>query len=287
MSPIVAVKQFLKELSNKNRSKGTIDEYQKDLMMFLRHLQQEGVEDIDDVVGSNMTSYLDKLINERSYKASSRNRQMNTIRSFFKYCKKAGFIQQNHAEHLERLEEEKVERVFLTSNEVTTLVGAIEHPLVRLVIVTLFFTGARITECLSLELEDIDFDQKTIFIKNGKGKKSRRLPLHPELEKALKHYIEGWRVRMDSKKLFLTGRSGNLSDVYVNRILKETVDRLGWNKKVTCHVLRHSFASELVHKNVNIVAVKELLGHSSLKTTSGYAHIMNQDIEDAIQQLAL
>ncbi|MBP1934408.1 tyrosine-type recombinase/integrase [Ammoniphilus resinae] len=283
----MATKYFIQNLINKNKSIGTVQEYQKDLKMVLGDLQKEDVFDIKDVRGSHLASYLDNLMKERNYKPSSRNRQMNTLRSFFKFCKKAGIVNENPAEHLERLEEEKVERVFLTSDEVNTLVETIEHPLIRLVVITLFFTGARIAECLSLELDDIDFSQKTILIRKGKGNKSRTIPLHPELEKALNHYIEVWRIRTKSEKLFLTERSGNLSDVYVNRVLKETVENLKWDKKVTCHVLRHSFASALVQKNVHIVAVKELLGHASLKTTSGYAHIMKQDMEEAIQRLAL
>lgn len=283
----ITVQHFIQDLRNKKRSIGTVNEYQKDLIMFLAHLQQKGVTQVKEVNGSHMASYLDNLIGMRNYKASSRNRQMNTLRSFFKFCKKAEIIEVNHAEHLERLEEEKVERVFLTSNEVNTLIEAIVHPLIKLVIITLFFTGARISECLNLELDDIDFKKKALLIRNGKGNKSRTLPLHPELEFALQNYINRWRVDSNTNKLFLTERSGKLSDVYVNRVLKETVKKLKWDKKITCHVLRHSFASELVRKNVHIVAVKELLGHASLKTTSGYAHIQKESVEEAIQKLAL
>lgn len=283
----ITVQHFIQDLRKKNRSIGTVNEYQKDLIMFLAHLQRKGVTQVKDVKGSHMVSYLENLIEMRNYKASSRNRQMNTLRSFFKYCKKAGIIEVNHAEHLERLEEEKVERVYLTSNKVNTLIEAIEHPLIKLVIITLFFTGARISECLNLELDDIDFKKKALLIRKGKGNKSRTLPLHPELAFALQNYINRWRVDSDTNKLFLTERSGKLSDVYVNRVLKETVKKLKWDKKITCHVLRHSFASELVRKNVHIVAVKELLGHASLKTTSGYAHIQKESVEEAIQKLAL
>ncbi|MCM3116311.1 tyrosine-type recombinase/integrase [Neobacillus sp. MER 74] len=283
----IAVQHFLQDLRNKNKSMGTVNEYQKDLNMFLSYLQKEGVNQVKEVKGSHMASYLENLIKVRNYKPSSRNRQMNTLRSFFKFCKKAGIVDVNYAEYLERLEEGKVDRVFLTSEEVKTLIQAIEHPLIKLVIITLFFTGSRISECLNLELGDIDFEQKILLIRKGKGNKSRTLPLHPDLESALKDYINRWRVDCNTNKLFLTERSGKLSDVYVNRVLKETVKKLKWDKKITCHVLRHSFASALVQRSVHIVAVKELLGHASLKTTSGYAHIQRESVEEAIQRLAL
>jgi site-specific recombinase XerD len=282
-----AFSQFVQALTKKKKSLGTIKEYQKDLKMFLDYLPQKGDCPIEEVNDSHLASYLDTLVKIRNYKASSRNRQMNTLRSFFKFCKKEGILKENPAEYLERLEEERVERIFLSSKEVDLLIKAIEHPLIKIVIITLFYTGARISECLNLEMDDIDFERKTLCIRNGKGNKPRSIPLHQELEIVLKQYIDDWRVSSNSNKLFLTERSGKLSDVYVNRILKETVLRLNWDKKVTCHVLRHSFASALVQKNVHIVAVKELLGHVSLKTTSGYAHIQKECVEEAIRKLAL
>jgi site-specific recombinase XerD len=283
----IACLQFVEALKDKGKSPGTIKEYQKDLKMFLEYLPEKGDCLVKVIKGSHLASYLVTLVNERKYKASSRNRQMNTLRSFFKFCKKAGIIKENPAEYLERLGEDRVERVFLSSKEVDVLIKAIDHPLIKLVILTLFFTGARISECLNLQVDDVDFERKLLFIRNGKGNKARQIPLHQELERVLKQYIDGWRVSSNSNKLFLTERSGKLSGVYVNSILKETANKLRWNKNITCHVLRHSFASALVQKNVHIVTVKELLGHVSLRTTSGYAHIQKESVEEAISKLAL
>lgn len=279
--------QFLNELQRQEKSLGTIKEYQKDLKMFLTYLTQQRQRPIEQVLEGDLVAYLDYLIKERHYLPSSRNRQMNTLRSFFKYCKRVGILKENPAEYLELIEVVKTECISLVSEEVDELVKAVDHPLIKLVILTLFFTGARINECLSLEVRDIDFDQKTLFIRNGKGNKFRLMPLHRDLEKLLKKYIEGWRVSSDSNKLFLTERSGGLSAVYVNRVLKETVEKLKWDKKVTCHVFRHSFASILVNNSANILAVQQLLGHVSLNTTSGYLHIQQQTVEETIQKLAL
>ena len=85
----------------------------------------------------------------------------------------------------------------------------------------------------------------------------------------------------------MTERTNSLSDVYVNKVLKETVEKLKWDKHVTCHVLRHSFASALVQNNVNIVAVQQLLGHANLKTTSSYTHIHQQTVDEGIETLTI
>lgn len=287
MGILYEVDQFNQYLSNKGRSNGTIKEYSKDLGMLAQYLKLEKGEDfsLKQVTTKELDSYLDMLVTKKGYKPSSRNRQLNTIRSFYKYCIKDDHIEKNMTIKLELLEVETVEQCFLTIDEVKELLVAIKHPLIKLVVCTLFYTGLRINECLSLTVEDVDFNANTVTVQNGKGNKKRIVPLNNELKPHLKLYIEKWRVKQHSNKLFLTNRTGKLSDVYVNKILKDAVRQLKWDKKVTCHVLRHSFASALVDQNVNIVAVKELLGHASLTTTSGYTHIQRETVEEAIQKI--
>ncbi len=152
---------------------------------------------------------------------------------------------------------------------------------------TLIYTGLRITECLDLELADVDFQQDTITVRHGKGNKQRVIPLHSELKMYLQNYVQKWRVKGKTERLFLTERINNLSDVYVNKVLKETVEKLKWDKHVTCHVLRHSFASALVQNNVNIVAIQQLLGLANLKTTSSYTHIHQQTVDEGIETLTI
>lgn len=277
---------FLKEL---RRSEGTRREYNKDLIQLQKYLENVYNKrlEVSDVTEADLENYLTFLMTEKGYKPSSRNRQMNTIRSFFKFCLRMNIIENNPAEVLVRLEEAPRNPVFLKPTEVNELVNAIKHPLIKLVIFTLFHTGLRINECLELKLSDVNFAENKITVRNGKGNKKRVIPLHKDLKIQLEHYIEKWRVKSKSEKLFITERTGSLSDVYVNKILKETVRNLGWNKNVTCHVLRHSFASALLKNNVSIVAVKELLGHENIKTTSSYAHIHQEDIEEGIQTLSI
>jgi site-specific recombinase XerD len=284
-----AIQEFKNYLKERNRSESTINEYSKDLEMFshfLSSIKKEAIS-LSQVKSSDLTAYLDMLVVNKRYKPQSRNRQMNSLRSFFKFCKKRDLIDKNPAESLEPISVEHTERSFLNNDEVNQLIITIDHRLIKLVVLTLFYTGLRITECLSLKLEDIDFTNNRLIVQKGKGNKKRIIPLHNELKGVLQSYIDKWRVKGPSNLLFLTERSGKLSDVYVNKVLRDTVHKLGWKKKITCHLLRHSFASALVKNNVNIVAVKELLGHASLKTTSVYTHIQQQCMVDAIRTLEL
>lgn len=274
---------------NKQLSVGTLKEYNKDMTAFKAFLQNKYTEyfDIRQIKEQDLNDYLTMLTAVKGYKPSSRNRQMNTLRSFFKFCKQKNLVETNPAEYLQRLKEPPRQAVFLTSKEVGELIPAINHSLIQLVVLTLFYTGLRITECLELELTDVDFQQNTITVKHGKGDKCRVIPLHSELKIHLQAYIQNWRIKGKTERLFLTERTNSLSDVYVNKVLKETVEKLKWDKHVTCHVLRHSFASALVQNNVNIVAVQQLLGHANLKTTSSYTHIHQQTVDEGIETLTI
>jgi len=175
-----------------------------------------------------------------------------------------------------------LERTFLCDEEFEQLVSVITHSLVKVLIYTLFMTGLRIKEALDLTLEDVDFTANVIRVKHGKGNKSRVVPISDRLLPILRHYVDVSRPNCDSSNFFATKVSGQLSASMANKTLKQAVSQLGWNKHVTCHVLRHSFASHLVRHNVNIVRVQKLLGHASLKTTSIYTHATMDELSEAV-----
>lgn len=163
--------------------------------------------------------------------------------------------------------------------------GAIDHDLIQLVVLVLYLTGLRISECLSLTTDTVDLDQKVIHVVAGKGNKDRLIPISDKLLPLLQHYLEHERPDTDSNLFFCTKKTGKLSDVYVNRVLADAVKKLGWKKKVTAHILRHSFASQLVKKDVNLVQIQKLLGHSSLKVTSIYTHSNLEQLSVAVNCL--
>ncbi|SKC57252.1 Site-specific recombinase XerD [Maledivibacter halophilus] len=90
---------------------------------------------------------------------------------------------------------------------------------------------------------------------------------------------------MNSDNFFATKKTGSLSAAYVNRVLNDTTKKLRWNKNISAHILRHSFASNLIKNGVNLVHVQKLLGHSNLKVTSVYTHANMEDLNRAINVL--
>ena len=146
-------------------------------------------------------------------------------------------------------------------------------------------TGLRISECLSLTLDDVDLDKSMIRVIQGKGGKDRNVPINQTLLPLLKDYRNNWRDAYGSDLFFATKKSGSLSNSYINTVIRNTVKKLGWKKQVSCHTLRHSFASSLVKKKVGLVEIQKLLGHSSLKVTSVYTHVDMDQLNEAVNAL--
>ncbi|OOP67717.1 tyrosine-type recombinase/integrase [Heyndrickxia oleronia] len=278
---------YLEGLRAKNASGETISGYKKDLDMINRFLEEKynGLVMLEDIQTQDLEDYLLMLSNERNYQPASVNRHLCTMRSFYNYAVKRGWTTFHAAAPIDAMKAPKKERTFINVEEYHELVEAIDHPIIKIIVQFLFFTGLRITECLTLTLDDVDLVSRMIHVKHGKGDKERKVPLSGKLVPLLIDYKENIRPFVDSDRFFALAKTGKVSDVYVNRILHETTEKLGWEKVVTCHVLRHSFASNLVKNNVHVVHIQKLLGHSDLKTTSRYVHANQEQLAEAISVL--
>jgi site-specific recombinase XerD len=276
---------FGKYQANIERSPVTIRAYHEDLSLLNRYLQVKynGPIYLEDISQEDVENYLFYLKEEKGYQPISRKRVLGSMRSFFSHAYKNEWCEKNVTAKLEPIKCQQKERHFLSEEEVNQFVHAIDHELIQLVAQTLYYTGMRISECLNLQVDEVNLEDNLIYVKQGKGNKDRIIPINPKLKKLLINYKEDWRVESDN--FFATKISGTLSTTSVARIFRETTKALGWKKKVTAHILRHSFASKLVKNNVHLVKISKLLGHSSLKTTSIYVHSHIDDLKDAVNTL--
>ena len=153
----------------------------------------------------------------------------------------------------------------------------------------MFYSGMRISEVTNLSKKDVHLDgnNKYIQVVGGKGNKDRKIPLSNKLEEILKHYVEEIRPTIDSDKFFCTERSGGLSNSYINREIRLAVERLPWgfDKNISAHNLRHSFASNLIANKAPLSSVKSLLGHQDLRVTSRYIHEDMEQLQDSVNLL--
>lgn len=281
-----AIQAFIKYLTVIERSKETISGYRKQLNYFNSYLERKYNCPVylEDISTTDIEDYLNYML-KKGNAASSRARSLYVLRSFYNYTCKIGLTEKNIPSFMENIKFQQKERTYLTNEEAMKFIEAIDNALIRYIVTALFYTGMRISECLNLKLADVDLDANIIHVIEGKGRKNRDIPICDKLHAKLLEYMNCCRSDIESDYFFATQVSGSVTPRYVNLIISDTIKELGWKKKVSAHTLRHSFASNLVKHNVNLVKIQKLLGHSSLKVTSVYTHSSMDELNDAVNML--
>ena len=281
-----AVEEFKEWLRLRKLSEETVRGYGMDVLQYYewRATSWNAPINVIELAPSDFEGYVAHLLHERNCQPRSVNRKLNGLSTFFECMIRKEYISKNPIIRLHRLKVIEQERVYLVAEEVEQILEAITHPVVNYFLKTMAFTGMRVSECRNLQLEHINFNEGYVLVVNGKGGKSRRIPLNEELAESLQYYNTTIRDA-DSPYFFALKRTGKVSAQYVNRLLREATERAGIKKHVTSHILRHSFASYLIKKGVHVAVIQKLLGHASLRTTSTYLHVDDTELVDAIGQV--
>jgi integrase/recombinase XerC len=219
--------------------------------------------------------FLAKLM--QGHSRSSIGRKLAAIRSFYRYLVRQGGVLQNPAELVSTPKREKRVPYHLTVDEVTALVEAPSgsDPLVlrdRAILELLYSSGLRVSELTGLDVSNIDLDSGLVKVL-GKGGKERIVPMGRHAVSAIFSYFEVLPPEGAGRAAFLNARGGRLTRRSVARVVDRHILRLATMKKVSPHTLRHTFATHLLESGVDLRAIQELLGHSSLSTTQKYTHV--------------
>lgn len=276
-----ALLEYATYLKGVDKADKTIKGYFQDLNFFEKWLLEEYncPTYLEDITIDDIEKFLRMLKEERDYKPSSRKRLSASIKMFYRYCFKKKLCRVDIAGQIEPIHVPQVEREFLTEEEVIDFVKAVDHKLAKVAILTMFYAGLRVSECLDLKVKDVDMEKKILRVIAGKGNKNRTIPICDKLLVIFKDY-NTWRE--DSEYFLTTKASGGFSRTRLTAIIRDTRRELKLEKKVTPHMFRHSFASRLVLKDVNIVNISKLLGHSDVKVTSIYMHTDMTQLEEAV-----
>lgn len=274
--------KFLEDLQLKNKSPQTINSYSKDIRFFQQFLEGHinGQVYIEDITEEDIEAYIKYLRNVRKLQPRSQNRYISSIRSMYNYAFKKRIIKVNVAQYIENVQYQRKERDYLNLQELEVLFAHIEHPLVKIAVMTMAYAGLRISELIDLKLSDVDLVNKTMKV-TGKGDKQRIVPISDTLHEILKDYLANLHPR-NSEYFFATKKTGRLSAQYVNKIIRESVKKAGITKKVSAHTLRHSFASHLIKSKVDVATLQRLLGHTNVRTTSVYLHTDYDQLKEAV-----
>ena len=167
--------------------------------------------------------------------------------------------------------------IVLSKSEVRIFIKAPKYLKHRLIIGMLYSCGLRSYELCDLKIEEVDFDRKTVFVRRKKGTYDRYVPLSDHLARGLKKYLdtENPHVWLFNSQVPKDGNPRAMTTNGLRWIIKENRSKLPSKKKITAHTLRHTYATHLLEDGLNLVSLKELLGHAHIETTLIYLHVAN------------
>ena len=271
---------FLQYLKYEKRySHHTLVAYEKDLSQFITYIDgQFSISDINEVAHFHIRSWL-ATMKDDGQSARTINRKLSSLNSYYKYLLRLGKAQKNPVRQLHSQKLPERLPSYLKEQETTHLLEAVDFEegfkgaTDRMICTLLYQTGMRRSELLNMKEQDIEWALKQVRIL-GKGNKERLVPLGPQLLQEIKDYIQEKRTIAgnDSPYLLVLDNGNQLYAGYVYRVVKKHLGMVTSLAKKSPHVLRHTFATQLLNNGANIQAIKDLLGHSSLAATQVYTH---------------
>lgn len=272
-------------------SENTLDAYIRDI----RKLRDYALNDLEGVspqtiTYDNIQEYIFQL-SKQKFSERSQARWISSIKAFFKFLLEEEVREDNPSALLEgpklglylpdTLTLADIEKIIVAVDKNTDL-GKRNHCIIEV----LYGCGLRVSELIDIKISNINFKESYIKI-NGKGNKSRFVPLALYTANLLKEYIHEVRSKVKVNKkhedtLFLNSRGTSMSRVIVFIIIKEITDKAGISKKISPHTFRHSFATHLLQNGADLRFIQEMLGHSSITTTGIYTHLKTEELRDVI-----
>ncbi len=288
------ISRFLDYLSvERGLARNTLEAYRRDLARYAAFLGDRGIGNATLADESMVSGFVGSLSASeyeegKRYRASSVARALAAVRTFHAFLLREGEASADPSEGVVR---PKVPRTLprpLTISEVESILavpGDADLPGLRdrAFLEVLYGAGLRISELVGLDVDDVDLDEGSVRVM-GKGSKERIVPLGRFAARAVKAYLTRARPSLARERsggaLFLNQRGGRLTRQGATKILKACARRAGLRKRVTPHMLRHSFATHLLEGGADIRVVQELLGHASLATTQIYTLVTGQRMRE-------
>ncbi|WP_298614499.1 tyrosine-type recombinase/integrase [uncultured Odoribacter sp.] len=271
---------FLSYLENVKRySPHTLHAYKEDLGQFLDYCATiKEVKDFPDITSKIIREWI-VILMSKGHKATTTRRKLSVLRTLFKYLMREGRLSEDPTETILLPKTGRRLPVFVPDYQMDELLdsdefqGGFRELRDRLVLLTAYYTGMRRSELVGLKVRDIDFAGKSLVI-TGKGNKQRLLPLANELLEDMQCYLEERekRVQQEHGYFFITDKGTPVYDKFIYRLVVRYLGKVTTLSKRSPHVLRHTFATQLLNNGACIEAIRALLGHTDLSATQIYTH---------------
>ncbi len=278
--PPPEVEQFCQYLRVRNYSAHTVESYALDLRVFFAHAGERP--------GKVTWRHVDRFVaqqHEQGLAATTINRRLNALKHFFDFLAAESTsapvnpVKPSHHVRTGRPLPKK-----LTGGQVRQLFARIGNEMDRTLFLLMLRCGLRVSEVARLKVSDVDWEQGALLIRQGKGRKDRRVYLSPDVVAGMKECLQLRPAKVPGERLFWNQkRQGQtLSIKGIQKKIERYANEAG--VKASCHSLRHTFASNLLEEGAAIVSIKEFLGHSSVASSERYARLSNQKVKQTYLQ---
>lgn len=278
------LEQYINYMESQNKSTNTIKSYTKDITAFFKYFNTNPT----TLTRNQITQYRDYLLNTKNIDAKSINRALSSLKSYNEFL-----VKQGHQDNLIVLSQDyiKIQKQLLSptntsKNEAIRFMEKVSknEPVRNYYIVRLLLnTGLRISEALSIELDNINFKKEYLKI-IGKGSKQRIIPLNKTAIEVIKLAIEdrkNYKYATNSSYLFVSNKGEKLESCTIERIFNK------YSNVITPHVCRHIFATNFLENGGSLKELQQILGHSSLETTQIYLHPSKNDLKKNVNNCAI
>lgn len=273
-------------------SEATLNAYLEDLTQFQDFLKNNGgFEGWDQVKTRDIEIFLQELGKNTSRRTLQR--KMSSLRSFYQFLVKREILKIDPTIAISIRAGEKKLPEFFYPSEIKKVIDSLNDskPLTvrnKAMIELFYVTGMRRSELANLKLEQIDFDMRVILV-HGKGRNDRYVPFTEKSYVALENYLKNSRpillkAHFDTGDVFLNNRGKKITERGVGQVMREVFLKAGVSAKAHPHMLRHSFATQMLDNGADMRSVQELLGHESLSTTQIYTHISTKKLQSDYQK---
>ena len=282
------IEKFLNYLSvERGLAQNTLLSYGSDLKKYIAFLRKSHILTLGKTTKHEVMTYLLEL-KDKGLASTTVARSLVSLKVFYRFLAQEGYLASDPTINLEspKVWSKLPETLSLGEIEVLLEKPDLEDPLGlrdRAALELLYATGARVSELINLKIADANLEVGYLRCL-GKGKKERIIPLGSHAQEALKNYLDTGRKRLvkkkDTKELFVNRFGNSLSRQGFWKMLKKYAKRVDFEKRITPHILRHSFATRLLERGADLRSIQEMLGHSDISTTQVYTHVDRERLKE-------
>jgi site-specific recombinase XerD len=264
----LAYKAYLENLRLENYSENTIKNYCNWFLLFLREFPERKPSGIQQ---GEIMDFMVKFRESPKWSATSQNQLINSIKYFYEHVLK----RPRELYDLPRAKKPHQLPTVFSEKEVLSIINATDNLKHKTILCLAYAGGLRISEIMNMKIRDIDSERMVINIRQGKGKKDRMVMLSEKLLKMMREYY----LKYKPGTWMFEGAGGDQYSLRsISKVFQACKRKAGITKKGGIHTLRHSFATHLYEGGTDILSIKELLGHNSLRTTMGYTHVSRKHV---------